>query len=142
MGVCPVAAVKGGKRTRPEPKPDPGRVTRSPEASIPAGPSVRLRMIWLALWMLAGTSAMADEAPQPETGAALFQHYCSHCHGFNMVTPGTIAPDLRLFPHDAHDRFVTTVTLGRNSRMPPWRDILTQRQIDALWDYVRTGGKP
>jgi mono/diheme cytochrome c family protein len=121
MGVCPTGAVIGGTR---------------------AGLLVRLRMIWLAVWMLAGIPAVADEAPQPESGASVFQHYCSHCHGFNMVTPGTIAPDLRRFPHDARERFVNTVTLGRNNRMPPWRDILTQTQIDALWDYVRTGGKP
>jgi len=106
---------------------------------------VRLRMIWFALvgalWILAGIPALADDAPQPETGAALFQRHCSHCHGFNMVTPGTIAPDLRQFPRDAHDRFVATVTRGRNNRMPPWGDILTPEQIDALWAYVRTGGK-
>jgi len=97
--------------------------------------------VLLCFLLLAASLGMA-QAPQPETGAALFQHHCSHCHGFNMVTPGTVAPDLRRFPRDARDRFVTTVTLGRNNRMPPWSDILTQTQIDALWDYVRTGGKP
>ena len=59
-----------------------------------------------------------------------------------MVTPGTVAFDLRTFPHDAKSRFVDSVTHGKNNRMPPWGDVLTPQQIDEIWAYVRTGGKP
>lgn len=110
--------------------------------AVPAGrwiPSRRLALLG-TISVLAGTPVLAGETPPSETGAALFQRHCSHCHGFNMVTPGTIAPDLRQFPHDAHSRFVTTVTAGKNNRMPPWGDVLTPEQIEALWNYVRSGG--
>ncbi len=74
-------------------------------------------------------------------GKALYAHNCSHCHGFNMVNAGTVAYDLRQFPHDQKERFVHSVTEGKNGRMPPWRDMLSRADIDDLWAYVETGGK-
>jgi mono/diheme cytochrome c family protein len=82
-----------------------------------------------------------DPAAQIEDGRALYALHCSHCHGFNMVTPGTVAFDLRQFPHDQKPRFVNSVTHGKNNRMPPWGDVLAPQQIDEIWAYVRTGGK-
>lgn len=86
----------------------------------------------------------AAEAPpsqaQFDKGAALFSQICSHCHGPHMVNPGTIAFDLRKFPHDDRARFFHSVRNGKNS-MPPWKDVLTNNDIEALWAYVRTGGK-
>ena len=73
-------------------------------------------------------------------GKALYTHHCAHCHGFNMVNPGTIAYDLRQFPHDQKSRFVNSVTNGKNNRMPRWADLLSLEQIDLLWAYVETGG--
>jgi mono/diheme cytochrome c family protein len=46
--------------------------------------------------------------------------------------------DLREFPHDAHERFVSSVTHGKN-QMPPWGDLLKPGQIEALWAYVVAG---
>ena len=74
-------------------------------------------------------------------GKALYAHNCSHCHGFNMVNPGTVAYDLRQFPHDDKARFAHSVTEGKNGRMPPWGDLLSREDIDDLWAYVKTGGK-
>ena len=73
-------------------------------------------------------------------GKALYAHHCSHCHGFNMVNPGTISYDLRQFPHDDKPRFVHSVIYGKNGRMPQWGDALSLDDIDDLWAYVRTGG--
>jgi mono/diheme cytochrome c family protein len=73
-------------------------------------------------------------------GRALYAHHCSHCHGFNMVNPGTVAYDLRQFPHDQKPRFVHSVTNGKNGRMPQWGDVLSREDIDKLWAYVETGG--
>jgi mono/diheme cytochrome c family protein len=91
--------------------------------------------------------ATADDtnggAPDPqmvEKGKALYYRHCVHCHGINMVNPGTISFDLRQFPRDDKVRFVNSVTRGKADRMPPWGDILSGEQIDALWAYVRTGG--
>lgn len=70
-----------------------------------------------------------------ELGRALYAHNCSHCHGPGMINAGTVIPDLRVFPDD-QTRFVTTVKEGKNNRMPPWSQILTDDQIADLWAYV------
>ena len=85
-------------------------------------------------------SEQAD-AGKVATGKALYAHNCSHCHGFNMVSPGSVANDLRQFPHEDKARFVHSVTEGKNGRMPPWGDLLSREDIDDLWAYVKTGGK-
>jgi cytochrome c6 len=87
------------------------------------------------------TPPAADMAAQVQQGRALYVRHCAQCHGFNMVTPGTVAYDLRTFPHDAKARFVDSVTHGKNNRMPAWGDVLSPGEIDLLWVYVRSGGK-
>ena len=72
---------------------------------------------------------------QVDLGKTTFAQKCSHCHGPNMVNSGTVTPDLRRF-HDDQPRFVTTVKQGKNGRMPPWGDILSDDEITALWAYV------
>ena len=81
------------------------------------------------------------EQPQVDHGKITFAQKCSHCHGPNMVNPGTIAPDLRTFPDD-RDRFTTTVKLGKNNRMPPWGDLLSDEDIADLWAYVSSRRNP
>jgi mono/diheme cytochrome c family protein len=90
----------------------------------------------------AAPQAAASDPGQAAKGKALYGTNCLHCHGINMVTPGTAAFDLREFPHDDKARFVNSVTHGKNGRMPPWGDILKPEDIDNLWAYVLTGGKP
>jgi mono/diheme cytochrome c family protein len=85
-------------------------------------------------------TAGIDQA-QIDQGKVTFAQKCSHCHGFNMVNAGTIAPDLRQFPNDP-ERFVTTVKLGKNNRMPPWGDMLSDDQIMSLWAYVSSRRNP
>ena len=94
-------------------------------------------------------AALADDAPKPassepqkvESGKVLYAHHCSHCHGFNMMTAGTVTYDLRDFPMDKEERFFESVTNGKNARMPPWGDVLSQEEIGDIWAYVRTKGK-
>ena len=106
-----------------------------------------LAAAWVAGGMAMGLAeeAQPDPSRDPATlvqdGRALYALHCSHCHGFNMVNPGTVAYDLRRFPGDQKPRFVESVTHGKNNRMPPWGDVLTPGQIDELWAYIRTGGK-
>jgi mono/diheme cytochrome c family protein len=78
---------------------------------------------------------------QIDQGKITFAQKCSHCHGFNMVNSGTIAPDLREFPDD-RERFITTVKLGKNNKMPPWGDLLSDDQIAHLWTYVSSRRNP
>ena len=82
----------------------------------------------------------ADQA-QIDQGKGIFAHNCSHCHGPNMVNSGTVAPDLRRFPDD-RERFFSTVKLGKNGRMPPWGDLLSDDQIADLWAYMSSRRNP
>ncbi len=105
--------------------------------------------ILVAALGLGGTTAVRAEDDQAEAPAApeliaqgksLYTQLCSHCHGVNMVNAGTSSFDLRRFPHDDHARFLNSVTHGKNT-MPAWGDMLEPGEIEALWAYIRTGGK-
>ena len=92
----------------------------------------------IALWC--ATAAAQDQSFPPQqiaTGANIFARNCSPCHGPRMQDPES-AFDLRKFPPNQHDRFVNSVTHGKN-QMPPWGDILKPQDIEALWAYVVAG---
>jgi mono/diheme cytochrome c family protein len=96
---------------------------------------------------LAATVRAADDATgnpmqaQIDHGKSTYAEKCSHCHGPNMMNPGTITPDLRVFPDDK-TRFITTVKNGKNNKMPPWADILNDDEIGALWAFISSRRKP
>src|SRR5690242_20597347 len=83
------------------------------------------------------TPAVTPE--QIKKGSELFAHHCAPCHGVRMKDPEG-AFDLRKFPPDAHERFVRSVTKGKNS-MPPWGGLLQSDEIASLWAYVVAGEK-
>ena len=92
--------------------------------------------------MLAVTASVQasaqDFAPeQIRKGADIYAQNCSPCHGARMLDPNA-AFDLRKFPPGEKNRFVNSVTRGKN-QMPPWGDLLQSDDIDALWAYVRAG---
>jgi mono/diheme cytochrome c family protein len=39
---------------------------------------------------------------------------------------------------DQHERFVSSVTRGKN-QMPPWGNLLSAADVEALWAYVMAG---
>lgn len=78
---------------------------------------------------------------QIDLGRATYAEKCSHCHGPNMVNAGTITPDLRAFPDDRM-RFVTTVKQGKNGKMPPWGDLLSDEEIADVWAYLSSRRNP
>ena len=93
---------------------------------------------------MAQEARAADAPAQPDSaqvdaGRAIYEQNCSPCHGAHMADPQG-AFDLRKFPHDEHERFITSVKRGKNS-MPPWGDLFTAEQIEALWAYVISGDK-
>jgi mono/diheme cytochrome c family protein len=98
----------------------------------------RRMMITAALALLSAPAA-AEESAQVRLGAEIFERNCAPCHGPRMQDPES-AFDLRKFPRDQHDRFVNSVTRGKN-QMPPWGDMLKPDDIEALWAYVLTGGR-
>ena len=102
------------------------------------GLGARVAIAIVAPLALAAAAAAQDLPPQRiEAGAKIFARNCSPCHGARMRDPEG-AFDLRKFPHDAHDRFVASVTRGKN-QMPPWGDLLKPEEVEALWAYVVAG---
>ena len=77
-------------------------------------------------------------AEQLKTGAEIYARNCSPCHGARMLDPQG-ASDLRKFPRGERERFVNSVTRGKN-QMPPWGDLLKPDEVEALWAYVVAGG--
>ncbi|MCC8937733.1 cytochrome c [Bradyrhizobium sp. Arg68] len=86
-------------------------------------------------------SAANDPQGTADQGKVTYAKNCSHCHGPNMVNSGTITPDLRTFPDDK-TRFVSTVKQGKNGKMPPWGDILSEQEIADVWAFVVSRRKP
>ena len=72
-------------------------------------------------------------------GAAVYSQNCGPCHGPRMLDPQG-AFDLRTFPKNDRNRFITSVTKGKN-QMPPWGGLLSHAEIESLWAYVFIGEK-
>lgn len=108
------------------------------------------KFAWLlAGWLPLGALAFppADGAPSAEQagmtkvdGSSVYELNCMACHGPNMITPGGGVFDLRKFPADDKERFLSSVLKGKNA-MPAWQGILKPAEIEALWDYVRSRGQ-
>jgi mono/diheme cytochrome c family protein len=98
-------------------------------------------IVWVTIPATAQQQAAVDDQALIGPGKTTYAQKCSHCHGPNMVTAGTVAPDLRAFPDD-NARFVATVKLGKNNRMPPWADILSDQEITEIWAFVSSRRKP
>jgi quinohemoprotein ethanol dehydrogenase len=77
-------------------------------------------------------TASADVVKQ---GAALFGAHCASCH---VNQPGSLAPDLRRMTKETHDAFNQIVLHGilQNAGMPPWDDVLSQSDADAIHQYL------
>lgn len=88
------------------------------------------------------TGAVAQDQfglEQIKQGAVIYAQNCSACHGPHMADAQG-AFDLRTFPPDQKNRFLTSISKGKN-QMPPWGDLFKPEEIDALWAYVMAGEK-
>ena len=89
----------------------------------------------------AATAGPRFSAGDIELGRQQFHRTCAQCHGFNMVTSGTAAYDLRRFPVDDQERFFRSVTDGKGG-MPSFKEALSADQLKVLWAYIGSrGGK-
>ncbi len=90
--------------------------------------------VWLSM------PALAHETPPDpakiEAGENVYGTYCAPCHGDRLVSTGQFPNLRRLTPND-RAKFDSTVRQGRN-QMPPWRDMLTDEEIDQIWAYIRS----
>jgi mono/diheme cytochrome c family protein len=86
---------------------------------------------------LAPSSALAVEDSRGKAGAETYVQRCAPCHleELNNVSGGW-SFDLRRLRPDEHDRFVDSVTTGKDN-MPSWYGILNSEEIEAVWAYIR-----
>ncbi len=100
------------------------------------------KMILGCMMTLACANAGAQEnfaSDKIKQGATMYSQNCAPCHGPRMADPQG-AFDLRTFPPDQKNRFLNSVTNGKNS-MPPWGGLFNGDEIEALWAYVMAGEK-
>ena len=76
---------------------------------------------------------------QVKLGAGIYERTCAPCHGPRMLD-SQVPVDLRKFPPDQKERFITSVTKGKN-QMPPWGGLFKPEEIEAIWAYVMEGEK-
>ncbi len=110
--------------------------------------SMRATVVLLLIVARPGSASAAGDATDTlatelqKEGRTIYARQCSRCHGFNMNNNGLLGYDLRKFPKDARDRFVSSVRQGKPPKMPPWGDVLSADEIEALWVYIQAAGAP
>jgi len=110
-------------------------------ATVAAAAIIGMTMPLAAQQSTSGSDQAQIDLGKIDLGKRTYAQNCSHCHGPNMVNAGTVTPDLRAFPDD-RTRFVTTVKQGKNGKMPPWGDILSDDQVADIWAYVSSRRNP
>lgn len=89
--------------------------------------------------------ATFDYKLESSAGEQLYANYCLSCHGENLDGQGPVSKMLDPYPRDFRyqfvesyrDRFKTSLQEGiKGTAMPPWKEILTDAQMDALITYI------
>lgn len=74
-------------------------------------------------------------AADTAAGEALYADHCAECHGEALRNPGS-SFDLKELLANERPRFNASV-LGGKGQMPPWKGVLSDADLDALWIYIR-----
>jgi mono/diheme cytochrome c family protein len=104
----------------------------------------RARVCTLAVVVLGAaqspfTTVSAQEKAKIEAGENVYNTNCQICHGENLVSTGQTF-DLRRLKDNDRARFDNSVRNGKN-QMPPWKGVLTDEEIDQVWNYIRANIK-
>lgn len=105
-------------------------------ASIRENPFL-MRLIFLILFTMVSLSAVA--APD---GADLFARYCAACHGEKGDGGVGVPLSLPAFLGSVDNRFLSeTIRYGRPGRVMPAFDALSDAQVGAVVNYIRSWSK-
>ena len=105
----------------------------------------------LALVLCAGAACSRPTAERtPVDAPALFAQACAKCHaadgtgGLPMAVNGPRPADLTTveWQRSRSDAEVTSAIRDGRGAMPPFQDVLSSQQIDAVAAYVRTLKRP
>jgi mono/diheme cytochrome c family protein len=89
----------------------------------------------LAAMPAASAPDAGSDAAKIAAGETVYAMRCAVCHGDDLVTTGQTF-DLRRLRADERPRFDNSVRNGKN-QMPPWKGVLSDQEIDELWNYIR-----
>ena len=104
-------------------------VSRKPAIQCLSVFSVCAGLMWLP-----GTWLSATQAPLVEEGAAIYAERCSGCHGENLNNvSGGWSFDLQRLHADEHDRFVDSVTTGKDICRPGTRAAIDGGMKPEAW---------
>lgn len=95
-------------------------------------PLARVGLVACALFVGAGLARAQDAVA---TGAKIYDVNCAPCHGDKLANPG-ITFDLKRLKAGERSRFENSVMNGKN-QMPPWKGVLKEADIEAIWAYIR-----
>ncbi len=109
-------------------------------------------VVALFSWPGASSGGLTASA-KPEHGKALYQKYCVSCHGpngqgeFNWMNRDRGAPPLDSSAHAWHHEDAQLVSFildkpAPDSRMPPWRGILSRDDAIDIVAYIKTLWSP
>jgi mono/diheme cytochrome c family protein len=97
--------------------------------------SYTLAMVVLAAVLSPIATVSAQDKAKIDAGENVFNTNCAVCHGDQLVSTGQTF-DLRRLKDNDRARFDNSVRNGKN-QMPPWKGVLTDEEIDQVWNYIR-----
>ena len=81
-------------------------------------------------------AALAQDRSKIAAGAEVYAERCAACHGERLRATGAGFDLLKLRP-DERARFDKAVNDGKG-QMPPWGGVVSDVEIDQLWQYLRS----
>ena len=91
----------------------------------------------LAFLLACGTTAWAENSPNPDALQRLVHQDCGSCHGLTLK--GGLGPDIRpqsLSHYDAEILAEVILEGIPGTAMPPWRPLITTAEADWIANYL------
>ena len=91
-----------------------------------------------------------DDLAQSMDAETLYIDNCAKCHGLTGLGDGPSVGslntqhglNLRILGDLSKDELRQIISVGKGMEMPPWELLLSQQQLEAITDYVRTLSDP
>jgi cbb3-type cytochrome c oxidase subunit III len=97
-----------------------------------------MKQLSLLLILTVGSTAILSAQTNDHPGAAVYMNYCSACHGKNLE--GGQAPSLlttKWKQGESKKAVAQTIKKGvANTPMMAWENMLTDKQIEQVADYM------
>jgi mono/diheme cytochrome c family protein len=79
-----------------------------------------------------------------QAGAALFQDNCARCHGTNLEGTKKAPPlaEIHKQKHWTAEKITNRILNGAGKKMPPFRDSLSEKEVQQLVAYLRAENRP